>query len=154
MTIRAQTPRACPRCRTRLTTEEAADLDYESCRKCGGVLIQAAALQDLLDREVSAIRFPVGKPPREFELQRDTARCPCSDATMRTVLREGEEVDLCSGCGAMWFDGNEIHGFLEHSRTPSDHVPLKVLGARMGAIFSWLFFLFLLLRLLQSRFGL
>lgn len=38
--------------------------------------------------------------------------CPRCKATLTTVLKDGVEIEECSGCGGIWLDANELTGLI------------------------------------------
>ncbi len=81
------------------------------CPKCAGVLVAWDSAQKffealglpLQDLQVAVAKFQAKKKP--------TAPAPCSSCgkgTFSGFLHQGVEMDLCTECGAAWFDRGEL----------------------------------------------
>jgi Zn-finger nucleic acid-binding protein len=93
----------CPRDARTLSAGELPD-----CPHCHGVWLPAGLVRRL-----------VGHTPLP-RVAAGPLRCPDDGAPLAAVLREGVEIDVCTGCGGAWLDQGELARIHRRIRTRED----------------------------------
>ena len=97
-----------------------------ACSECQGVWISEADLASLLHLPIELWKLPAARArfwsPSVYD---NSASCPCGHASaMESLTRRGVRVDVCEGCGAVWFDGGELQMLMRGGldiRDPDGH---------------------------------
>jgi Zn-finger nucleic acid-binding protein len=96
----------CPRDAASLSIRELGAAWYGSCERCGGIWIDRAELDELVEGGSAP---PAAYPTGEFQIMEGTALCSCEDQpVMRRLTRDAVSIDVCPSCHAIWFDAGEI----------------------------------------------
>lgn len=102
----------CPRCFRPLTHRRYAELDIDECDTCGGLLIEPAMLDRIVESRDATTGLHLALPRRAY--QRETTvsyiRCPVCGKTMNRQAFgriSGVIVDVCRAHG-VWFDAGEL----------------------------------------------
>lgn len=115
--------RPCPRCEATLVPRLVADLTLDDCAACGGVYLDAAAVERLIaDRQQARAEAVLGVYRGSPRVADHTARgdrlyvkCPDCRTTMNRkqfARTAGVVVDVCRGHGT-WFDSGELAAVVE-----------------------------------------
>jgi Zn-finger nucleic acid-binding protein len=107
----------CPRCQKQMRVMAVGDTFLEECGHCGGVWVDAASFQQLVDnRETRAATLGIGTLERHNpEPLVKYVPCPlCGKLMLRVnfARSSGVIVDYCKGHGT-WFDHDELRRILE-----------------------------------------
>lgn len=101
---------ACPRCST---AEEPAPLALGAgalgeavCGRCGGRLLEEAAVQRVIVEEHGVSRDTLREMAGHFG--RPSLGCPSCGQRMHPIRVRALSLDLCTGCGAVWLDAGEL----------------------------------------------
>lgn len=112
----------CPRCRLAMEAIQIGGASLLECRRCGGLWVEKAALEDICrDREKQALVPGMGAPPAEEGTSIETVRyvpCPvCSNLMNRVNFANCSNVvvDVCKAHGT-WFDRDELRRVVEFIR--------------------------------------
>jgi uncharacterized protein len=113
MTAESQDLR-CPRDTSPLEIVVWEEWQYGSCPSCHGIYIERSELERLCDAHDSAPPDDVASSGEDgTEAADGPLRCSCEGRpVMRRLTRDGVAIDVCSNCGAYWFDANEIEEYL------------------------------------------
>jgi Zn-finger nucleic acid-binding protein len=89
---------ACPRCNTQ-------PFDGKACSSCGGRLLPTAEVEAFMEKAHGMNKAELLELAGHFSGPK--LPCPSCASAMAPVKLKGEQVDLCSGCGALWVDAGE-----------------------------------------------
>jgi Zn-finger nucleic acid-binding protein len=93
----------CPRCRTRLEDARASE---RVCLTCAGRLLEPGAAEAEFERHVRLSRAELLELAGNFAGER--LPCPHCGQQMRPLTLRSVPLDLCFGCGSVWFDAGEL----------------------------------------------
>ena len=103
---------ACPRCQRMLVNRRYADLDVDECDGCGGLFIEPAMLDRIVQSRDATTGLHLALPRRAYERETTVTyiRCPVCDKMMNRQAFgriSGIIVDVCRTHG-VWFDAGEL----------------------------------------------
>lgn len=82
------------------------------CVKCRGLLLQKAVFEDR--KRITSARVLADLNRVGIFVARDL-RCPIDGSSMERRKVEGVQIDVCSGCRAVWLDSGELRQLLSGS---------------------------------------
>jgi Zn-finger nucleic acid-binding protein len=96
----------CPRCDKQVLEDGAGALGDAVCSSCHGRLVASPSSDELIEREAGLDTSQVRELAQQFSGPQ--LGCPRCRHKMSPVTLKGSPVDLCTGCGALWFDAGEL----------------------------------------------
>ncbi len=114
----------CPRCAQPLAVldlpTERAEVQIDGCRRCRGVFIDGAELEEVVPAIARAVE--TGAVRHQIHGERLTA-CPrCASAQTTVFHFQGIWVDHCRECRGVWLDGHEHQGLWDRVRSTVQQV--------------------------------
>lgn len=128
--IDSPTELPCPRCKSSLHTRETAGVQIDHCLECGGLWLEHAVLQQLLDhrgqKKAAESYLRKLKPQAAFKLDQKVVYLKCPDCSKLMHRRNfgqssGIIVDECAAHG-IWFDADELAGVIDFARRTQNGV--------------------------------
>ncbi len=104
---------ACPKDQTGLSETQYLGIRAQSCARCQGCWLAEDGVRKAFAQTTGAEE----RYDRFCELVAHEGRktgnaCGACGEAMYAIVHRGVELDVCSGCGGIWFDGGELSGFL------------------------------------------
>ncbi len=102
----------CPRCQSSIVSRRYADLEVNECDRCGGLLIEPAMLDRIVEARDATTGLHLALPRRQFSRESTVSYIPCP-VCQKIMNRQvfgrisGVIVDVCRSHG-VWFDAGEL----------------------------------------------
>jgi len=111
-------------------------VEIDHCYSCGAYWLDGGHLMTIVAKEgLDAARLSTKPPSHPSDTCRWCGRtyahtdtvcedcdrplrynCPRGHGEMMIIEEQGLELDRCDECAGLWFDGRELHEFLDHLR--------------------------------------
>lgn len=96
----------CPRCLGEPLAAGGGELDEQTCATCAGRFLPPHGAERLVLQELAISRQMLRELVGLFGGER--LRCPGCRTRMSAVQLKGVATDLCTGCGGVWLDAEEL----------------------------------------------
>ena len=126
----------CPKCGSPLVSARRAAFETLRCNQCEGQWIDRVTVAAILDSTGSPFAA-AGFESALFSLEGHQSEhpCPsCEETSLFTASVERVEIDVCCGCGGVFFDAGEISAIKHSQRMNAIESGVAAGGEAAGAV--------------------